>query len=246
VKYIKNIIALLGMFFRLRIISFFGLSFRYFLQFFVLRLADKKRFWRYRFRPELFDCTENTKVDLVYILQDRWFFEHILRDKPSFHIDVGSNVPTMALASLITKIEFVDIRAVDLPQDVIGFKPGNILALPYKDDELSSISSLCVIEHIGLGRYGDDLDFAGSELAIAEVTRVLKPGGLFYLSIPVDDINTVYFNAHRAFEVSYLKRLLENYEILDEVYLQNGELYETKELDGFGISFLKLKLKDKK
>jgi hypothetical protein len=48
------------------------------------------------------------------------------------------------------------------------FKEGSILALPFESGSIKSLSSLCVVEHIGLGRYGDEIDPFGSESAIKE------------------------------------------------------------------------------
>jgi hypothetical protein len=56
-----------------------------------------------------------------------------------------------------------------------------------------------VIEHIGLGRYGEPLDPAGSRKAAAQLVRVLAPGGRLYLSLPVGRERTC-FNAHRVFD----------------------------------------------
>jgi len=57
---------------------------------------------------------------------------------------------------------------------------------------------LHVIEHIGLGRYGDKLDVDGSKKAASELKRVLAVDGKLYVSCPIG-IERVYFNAHRVF-----------------------------------------------
>ncbi|MCP2789027.1 DUF268 domain-containing protein, partial [Salmonella enterica subsp. enterica serovar Typhimurium] len=70
------------------------------------------------------------------------------------------------------------------------------LGLP--DASLPSLSCLHVVEHVGLGRYGDPLDIAGSERALAELQRVLAPEGRLYLSVPVGR-ERICYNAHRVF-----------------------------------------------
>lgn len=55
-----------------------------------------------------------------------------------------------------------------------------------------------MIEHVGLGRYGDSLDPQGSVKAARELVRVLTPGGRLLLSTPVGR-ERVQFNAHRIF-----------------------------------------------
>jgi hypothetical protein len=62
---------------------------------------------------------------------------------------------------------------------------------------VTSFSSLSVIEHVGLGRYGDPLNPAGSRAAAAELARVLAPNGRLYIALPVG-VPRVLFNAHRV------------------------------------------------
>ena len=68
--------------------------------------------------------------------------------------------------------------------------------MPFEDRSVSSLSCLHVAEHIGLGRYGDPLDPAGTTKAAAELARVLAPGGQLLFSGPVGVPRTC-FNAHR-------------------------------------------------
>ena len=93
----------------------------------------------------------------------------------------------------------IDIRPIELQLRGLTFIEGSILNIPAEDKSILSLSSLCVIEHIGLGRYGDVIDAFGSEKAAKELQRILKVGGNLYLSVPVDSACRIYFNAHRAF-----------------------------------------------
>ena len=93
-----------------------------------------------------------------------------------------------------------DISASALPVHAHGFIPvaANITRLPFARGTLESISCLHVLEHIGLGRYGDPLDPGGSEKAASELEKSLRVGGLLFLSTPVGR-ERVCFNAHRVF-----------------------------------------------
>jgi len=55
-----------------------------------------------------------------------------------------------------------------------------------------------VVEHVGLGRYGDPLDPEGDLKAMAELRRVLEPGGNLLFVVPVGQPR-VMFNAHRIY-----------------------------------------------
>lgn len=54
------------------------------------------------------------------------------------------------------------------------------------------------VEHVGLGRYGDQLDPSGDLKSIAELKRVLKPGGNLLFVTPVGKPR-IEFNAHRIY-----------------------------------------------
>jgi ubiquinone/menaquinone biosynthesis C-methylase UbiE len=91
-----------------------------------------------------------------------------------------------------------------------------------------------VIEHIGLGRYGDPIDPEGSEKALTELKRVVQPGGNLYISVPIDDENRVYFNAHRAFREEYLVSLFAPFEVVEKRYIY-GSQFGDQQKTGFGV-----------
>jgi SAM-dependent methyltransferase len=82
---------------------------------------------------------------------------------------------------------------------------------PMKFDAIVSISS---IEHDGLGRYGDPINPWGDIEAMQEIKKLLKPGGLFFLAVPVGK-DLLVWNAHRVYGVIRLPLLLAGWEIVD-------------------------------
>mgnify|MGYP001801026846 FL=1 len=171
----------------------------------------------------------------VYFYQDTWAFEQIAKISPSHHIDVGSHHKFVAFLSKIFPVTMVDIRPLSLALASLQFKQGAILQLPFEDSSVESLSSLCVVEHIGLGRYGDELDALGSEKAVSELCRVLRPNGHLYISVPVNDVNKIFFNAHRAFEEKYFEQLLSSCEIIDRKYISGDNLLPEKP-NGYSIA----------
>jgi len=125
--------------------------------------------------PKMYDKTELTKFDSHYFYQDIWGFKRILESKCKHHVDVGSNVMFVGLITAITKVTFIDIRPLKVNLQNFKSKKGTILSLPYENNSISSLSSLHVAEHIGLGRYGDLLDPLGTKKAATELSRVLAP-----------------------------------------------------------------------
>ncbi len=132
-------------------------------------------------------------------------------------------------------VTMVDLRPLPVSLRELSFVQGTILDLPFDAGTVPSLSCLCVVEHIGLGRYGDPLQPDGTERAIAELLRVVQPGGHLYLSAPVDDCNRTYFNAHRAFTDAYLRRRLEPCSIISALYIY-GRRTSEQPMGGFGTA----------
>jgi hypothetical protein len=147
--------------------------------------------------PCLFDRTAKTSVDSHYFYQDLWAFRKICSAQPDLHVDVGSNIYFVGLLTAVTKVQFVDIRPPEI-SNVVDFEciKGNVLEMPYESNSLQSISCLHVAEHVGLGRYGDQMDPSGTRKAAAELARCLARGGNLYFSLPVGRPR-LCFNAHR-------------------------------------------------
>ena len=192
--------------------------------------------------PCIYDKTSTTPVDTVYFYQDAWCAKKIFENKPPRHFDIGSEIGMVGILSQFTPTTMVDIRPLPLLLENLSFIKGDILNLPFKDGEIASLSSICVLEHIGLGRYGDPLDSFGSEKAFKELIRVLSPGGSLYISVPVDKENKVYFNAHRAFTRDYVLELSHGLKLEEEKYIYGNtvyDCYDPKKGFGTGLYYFK-------
>ena len=252
-KIIRTVCQLIGplcQFFVFRPIQFLSKYFLFFKQYkYLKRLAGSdQKIFSWFFYPCLLDNTKYTPVDSVYFYQDTWAAKKIFEIKPQHHYDIGSSVKTVGIISQFVSTTMIDIRPINLDLDGLSFQKGSILELPFPDNSIESLSSLCVIEHIGLGRYGDPLDFWGSEKSIIEIKRVLKPGGICLLSVPVDHENIIYFNAHRAFTRDYLFSLFEyDLKIVEEWYIYGEELLNSYVPErGFGTGLYMLRKEGKK
>lgn len=185
------------------------------------------------FMPHMDDATEVTPIEPGYYFQDAWGFEKIFQARPVLHVDVGSHHKFVALLSKVVPTTMVDLRPLPVTLDSLKFKAGTILALPFPDASLPSVSSLCVVEHIGLGRYGDPHDPDGTVKAVTELKRIVQPRGDLYISVPVDDVNRIYFNGHRAFCEPYLEQLFAPFEIVERRYIFGNDFTDQLRA-GFG------------
>jgi hypothetical protein len=135
-----------------------------------------------------------------YFWQDLWAAMEVYKRRPEKHIDIGSRIDGFVAHVLpFCPVEYVDIRPMESNVPGLSFRQGSVLELPYPDASIDSLSSLHVIEHIGLGRYGDPIDPDGHRLAAQEMARCLAPGGMLLLSTPVGR-ERVVFDAHRIFD----------------------------------------------
>ena len=148
--------------------------------------------------PCLEDRVRATPFDPHYFHQAAWLARALAKAQPSFHVDIGSSVMAMSVLSAHVPLVFVDYRPLQVRLAGLSSVAGDITRLPFADKSVTSLSSLHVVEHIGLGRYGDPIDPGGCLAALAELERVLAEGGLLYLSTPVGR-ERVCFNAHRVF-----------------------------------------------
>lgn len=140
-------------------------------------------------------------IDSHYFYQDLWAAKKIFSSGVKTHVDVGSRVDGFISHLLVfCNVDYVDIRKLNESVPGLNVVIGSITKLPYKDNSIDSLSCLHVLEHIGLGRYGDEVDPKGYLTGISELSRVLAPGGKLYFGTPVG-IERVVFDAHRVFSV---------------------------------------------
>ncbi len=192
--------------------------------------------------PRIYDKTSTTPLDPVYFYQDAWCAKKIFEQKPTSHVDVASHAATIGIISQFVPTTMVDIRPLSVSLHGLSFIKGSILNLPFKSNTVSSLSSICVLEHIGLGRYGDPLDTFGSEKAFTELIRVLAPGGSLYISVPVDNEDKVYFNAHRAFTREYILELAKGLTLVEERYIYGNSMHDAYDTQkGFGTGLYHFK-----
>lgn len=167
----------------------------------------------YSLYPQIHDWQATTGFDAHYVYQGTWLFEKLLERKPQEHVDVGSYIGYMGFISALFPTTFIDIRPTEAQFKGFSERKGSILELPYGDGEIVSLSCLHVVEHIGLGRYGDPLDADGSRKALKELQRVLAPGGDLYLSVP-SGRTALFFNAHRVFDPREILDALDELELV--------------------------------
>jgi SAM-dependent methyltransferase len=231
--------------FNCRVVKFFNESYKFMNAYYRYYRQNSNGNFRLSFGflyPCLRDRTSVTPIEPTYFFQDAWAANKIFQIKPAHHYDVGSSVKTMSIIAQFVPATMVDIRPVNLHISNLFFVEGSIVALPFEDGSIECLSSLCVVEHIGLGRYGDPLDPWGSEKAAKELVRVLKKGGNLLVSMPVDVECRIYFNAHRAFTREYILHLFKDLVLIEELYIYGRALFDSYNMSkGFGTGLFHFK-----
>jgi GR25 family glycosyltransferase involved in LPS biosynthesis len=162
----------------------------------------------------------------VYDKTDKWLYEalDIIPIKNQKVAIIGSVRPwyesmTIAYGGFPTTIEY-NLPEYNYPLIKEILWP-EVLRSGETFDMGMSISSF---EHDGLGRYGDPLNPNGDLLAMFEMKRILKPGGILFLAVPCG-LDKIVWNAHRIYGNQRLKLLLNGWEVLGTVGYESEMLF---------------------
>ncbi|MGH0033108.1 MAG: DUF268 domain-containing protein [Myxococcota bacterium] len=151
------------------------------------RMPGADRFpldWGDRY-PCLGEDTGATAFDRHYVYHPAWAARILRKTDPEVHVDVGSCLQFVSVVSAFVPVRFFDYRPADLRLSGVTTDRADLTALAFEDRSLDSLSCMHVVEHVGLGRYGDRLDPNGDLQAMSELQRVLAPGGSLLFVVPV-------------------------------------------------------------
>lgn len=125
--------------------------------------------------------------------------------------------PAMALHTGIRHVTLYEIRPITVDHPDCEVRLKNLINGYREEPQYDLVTCLSTIEHVGLGRYGDDLD-PEADFRLAEAMRALvRPGGILILSFPVGR-PCVLFNAARVYSPYRYRRLFGNFKILRIFY----------------------------
>lgn len=193
---------------------------------------------------KLYPCLEerNEESGVVaehYFLQDLFVAQKIFQmNSPSRHVDIGSRIDGfVGHVASFREVEVFDVRGQKLDIANIRFTRADLTAEDFSFiDYCDSLSCLHAMEHFGLGRYGDRLNYRGHLVGWDNIFRMLKRGGKLYFSVPIGK-QRIEFNAHRVFSVAYLLSIIEGrYDIDSFSYINNeNQLITNAVLDGISV-----------
>jgi hypothetical protein len=152
---------------------------------------------------------EGGETKSEYFWQDLLIAKKIFHSTPLKHVDIGSRIDGfIAHLASFREVEVFDVRPITSSIPGVKFRQVDFTSSleTLFDNYTDSISCLHTIEHFGLGRYGDPINPKGYVTGFANMARLLKPGGFFYLSCPVG-LERVEFNANYIFSPFQIYKL---------------------------------------
>jgi hypothetical protein len=157
------------------------------------------------------DNTTSTGFDRHYTFHPAWAARVLAQSRPQRHVDFSSSLNFVTLVSAFVDTDFYDVRPVDMGLSGLQCGKADLTALPMASHSLPSVSCMHVIEHVGLARYGDDLDYDGDLKAIRELQRVTAHGGQLLFVVPIGGRARIQFNAHRIYTHAQVCQLFEGW-----------------------------------
>ena len=124
-------------------------------------------------------------------------------------LDLGCCSSRLPIALASRGIHTIGIDVNPYPYRHPNLQPlrGDILRRPFATRSIGAVLAVSVIEHIGIGHYGDPLTEGGDVEAVKEIARVLRRGGRALITVPYGVAMTDHFQ--RVYDPARLRALLQ-------------------------------------
>lgn len=176
---------------------------------------SQKRFDEaYEAYPMLDDKTSVTPIEPHYTYHPAWAARILAQTKPQKHVDISSTLNFCTLVSAFIPVDFYDYRPAQIILEGLTSKHADLTNLDFANNSINSLSCMHTLEHIGLGRYGDRIDYDGDLKAIGELKRVLAINGDLLIVVPTGKPKIAY-NAHRIYAYEQIISYFEPLELIE-------------------------------
>jgi len=154
--------------------------------------------WRDRW-PWVDDPRSTIRFEPHYTYHPAWAARVLAETRPARHVDIGSTLPFITMVSAFLPVDYYEWRPPELRLSGLSCSHANLLALPFASNSIQSLSCMHTAEHVGMGRYGDPMEANGDLKAMAELQRVLAPGGNLLFVVPIGGKAKIRYNADRIY-----------------------------------------------
>ena len=176
--------------------------------------------------PCLDEITDSLNFSIHYVYHPAWAARILAQINPEEHIDISSTINYCTIMSAFIPIKYYEYRPVNFNLSNLKSLKADITKLPFEDNSIYSLSCMHVVEHKGLGRYGDEIDPVGDQKAIQELKRVVKIGGNLLFVVPIGK-EKIIFNAHRIYSYDKILQYFSGWKlkefslVLDDMSMSN-------------------------
>lgn len=186
--------------------------------------VERPEFTGYFRYPCLSDDTPKTNFDTHYTYHVAWAIRKILSSPPAAHCDVSSSLSFCTAICSVVPTMFIDYRPAPIHLEQLTCMRGDLSDnSQWADRQYASLSCMHVVEHIGLGRYGDPLDIHGDTTAMRNLMQSVAENGRLLFVVPVGTPQ-IYFNAHRVYSARWIADFFKPDFQLREFYLIPGPI----------------------
>ncbi len=133
-------------------------------------------------------------------------------------LDVGSCASGLpiALASRGFTVVGLDVNPYPFRHPYFRGVRADAMRMPFATGAFAAVLAVSVVEHIGIGHYGDPLAERGDQATVREIARVLKPGGRALITVPFGIAQQSDFQ--RVYDPAGVRALLEPLAVLRVEY----------------------------
>jgi SAM-dependent methyltransferase len=165
---------------------------------------------------QLADAVRQTPFDRHYIYHTAWAVRVLAESQDlMMHVDIGSSLYFVGAASALLPVSFFDFRPAELSLDGLSSAQADLSRLSWADNSVDSLSCMHVIEHVGLGRYGDPFNPDGDLGAVSELKRVVAPDGQLLIVLPLAARARIDFNAHRVYAYQQVLEMFDGFKLVE-------------------------------
>ncbi|MFA6570103.1 MAG: DUF268 domain-containing protein [Bacteroidota bacterium] len=156
--------------------------------------------------------------------------------KKNIIVDMGGGFSYSTITSALLELpesQITSVDVIDFPRKSkfgIKYVTGNSMDTKLQSNYADVVSMISMLEHVGLGRYGDPIDINGDIKAMQEVYRVLKPGGYVVLTVPYG-YPTVVYNLHRIYDRGRFNRITKGFKPIVLEYSYLGRKCRRKDIE---------------
>ncbi|MBW2060706.1 MAG: class I SAM-dependent methyltransferase [Deltaproteobacteria bacterium] len=148
--------------------------------------------------------------------------DQISKFDPENILDIGSYRHFLMGLMAHYQVTTIDVRDRESSLNNETVVTCDATRLDFPDDSFEAVLSMCTLEHVGLGRYGDPIDLDGDKKAMHEMVRVLKPEGVLIFTTTIHNAPpAIAFNAHRIYNYKMIKSFCVDLERVTEKFFSH-------------------------